>query len=97
MNRFLVKLFSFVMFLPSTHASEDDKYYNPIRTLDTLFEVIGDDASKYKFYDQGMSFTHYFSSELNRSFIVNNEIGEVCFTYTGSKVLSCFPCKTDDD
>ncbi|TLU66419.1 hypothetical protein FE810_05375 [Thalassotalea litorea] len=84
------------MIPPSAFASNDSEFYDSIRTLDTLFEVIENSATEHKFKDQGMEFTHYFSSELNRSFIVNDEVGEVCFTYEGSEVLSCFPCKSDE-
>ncbi|MDE1222702.1 hypothetical protein MCT05_18455 [Vibrio aestuarianus] len=93
MNIFGPRIILLAMLPASVIASVDDEYYESFRTVDSIFQVVDDSDSGHRFTDQGMEFTHYFSSELNRSFIVNDEIGEVCYIYEGNEVLSCFPCE----
>lgn len=76
--------------LPSVSAALEDSFYESIQTLDSLFMVIHEDTPGTGFSEQGMAFTHYYSKELNRSFITNDERGEVCHTYTGEDIRSCF-------
>lgn len=96
MKRFLVGSLFLIVLPISGVASENSEFYDSIRTLETLTVVLDGRASEHQFTDQGMEFTHYYSSKLNRSFIVNDEIGEVCSSYEGSEVLSCFPCEAGE-
>lgn len=77
-------------------AANDAEHYASIVTVDTLFEIIGDQYSAVSFEDQGTAFSHYYSAELDRSFLVDEELGTVCNTYEGSAMLSCFPCASDE-
>lgn len=77
-------------------AEIEEVDYQSIRTLDSLFMVIDSNAKITRILDQGVAFTHYYDSSLNRSFIVDNELSEVCRTYTGTEVLSCFPCAKNE-
>lgn len=85
-------LLVFVTFSALGVTSKDDDFYQRITTAEFMFEVIEADAVATAFTDQGAEFTHYYSPSLKRSFIVDDELGEVCKTYRGSEILSCFPC-----
>lgn len=95
MKLFAILMFFWALSLPLS-ASTDDEYYESIRTVDTLFMVIEEHSLAVKFTEDKMEFTHYFSAELNRSFIVNDERGEVCRTYEGNEVLSCSSCNANE-
>lgn len=77
-------------------ASDDDAFYQSIVTVDDLFQVIDDRALTTRFKDQATFFTHYYSTSLDRSFIVDDELGQVCNTYNGSDIRSCYPCELDE-
>lgn len=82
-------------------AAQDSEPFKSDITLEYLLEVLASESierdalagiTTKTFTEQGASFTYYYSPSLQRSFIVDNEIGRVCKTYSGSEVLSCFPC-----
>jgi hypothetical protein len=80
----------------SIALASDDTFYDAIVSVDTLMAVLGEAEETTQFTDQGAYFTHYYSPALNRSFLVDDELGQVCNTYKGSEILSCFPCKLDE-
>lgn len=77
-------------------ASDDDAFYQSIVTVDDLFQVIDHRALTTRFKDQATVFTHYYDSSLERSFIVDDELGQVCNTYNGSDIRSCYPCELNE-
>lgn len=83
-------------FPPFVFAISEDEGYEAIVTLDNLFMVIDKNAIVTKFKDQRADFTHYYSASLDRSFLVDDELGQVCHTYKGRRILSCFPCDVDE-
>ncbi|RKF17391.1 hypothetical protein DBZ36_13105 [Alginatibacterium sediminis] len=93
-----VLLFSVLLFAFNKPllASNEPEFYDSIRTLEKLLSVVEEPIETYAFQEQGMEFTHFFSIDLNRSFIVNDELGEVCSTYVGRQIESCFPCQSQE-
>ncbi|GHE86979.1 hypothetical protein [Thalassotalea profundi] len=90
-------LLCFLLIFPMLVLADDmEKFYESIITLEMLVDHLGETAKVTKFTDQGMQFTHYYYKQLNRSFIVSDEIWEVCHTYEGATILSCFPCAKDE-
>jgi len=82
--------------VPQFVLASDDAFYQSIVTVDDLFQVIDDRALTTRFKDQAAYFTHYYSTSLERSFIVDDELGQVCNTYTGSDIRSCYPCELNE-
>lgn len=100
-SMFALAIFMLSVFTTYVLAAQDSAPVQTDMTLEYLLELLASETTDREtlagitittFEEQGASFTYYYAPSLQRSFIVDNEIGRVCNTYIGSEILSCFPC-----